>query len=88
MRHRRLVGIAVAFLVLSASVLSGVASAGQPDIPAPPGLPAFYSVPQPLPSGGAGTLIKSEAVSDPNLVGATLYLVMYESHGPKHSIVP
>jgi fermentation-respiration switch protein FrsA (DUF1100 family) len=87
-RHRRLVGIAVAFLVLWASVLSGVASAGQPDIPAPPGLPAFYSVPQPLPAGGAGTLIKSEVVSDANLVGATLYRVMYESHGPKHTIVP
>ena len=84
-----LLGVCVSLVVLSASVLSGVASAGQPDIPAPPGLPAFYSVPQPLPSGGPGTLIKSEAVSDPNLVGATLYRVMYESKAfKKHSVVP
>jgi fermentation-respiration switch protein FrsA (DUF1100 family) len=90
MRRRRLgpFALAVGFLVLWASVPSGVASAGQPDIPAPAGLPAFYSVPQPLPSGGPGTLIKSEVVSDPNLVGGTLYVVMYESNGPRHSVVP
>jgi alpha-beta hydrolase superfamily lysophospholipase len=85
-RHLGHVCVAVGVLVLGATlVVPGVAAA---DIPAPPGLPAFYSVPQPLPSGPAGTLIKSEVVSDPNLVGATLYLVMYKSHGPKHHLVP
>jgi len=93
MRHRHFgqVGAVISFLVLCASVfmpgVTGVASAGLPDIPAPPGLPSFYSVPQPLPAGKAGTLIKYEVVSDPNLVGATLYLVMYKSKGPK-GLVP
>ena len=92
MRRRRLAPMgAVSFLVLCASVfmpgVSGVASAGS-DIPAPPGLPSFYSVPQPLPSGKAGTLIKDEVVSDPNLVGATLYVVMYKSKGPRNKLVP
>lgn len=87
-RHLGPVCAAASVLVLCASVLSpGVASAGKPDIPAPPGLPAFYSVPQPLPAK-AGTLIKSEVVSDSNLVGATLYVVMYTSKGPKNKIVP
>jgi fermentation-respiration switch protein FrsA (DUF1100 family) len=88
-RHRWQFGVAVGFLVLCASlVLPGVATAGQPDIPPPAGLPAFYSVPQPLPGGPAGTLIKSEVVPDANLVGATLYLVMYKSQGPRHHFVP
>ena len=32
-------------------------------LPPPAGLPAFYSVPQPLPSGPPGTLIKSQKVA-------------------------
>ncbi len=93
MRHRHfgLLSIAAGLLVVCATVVvpgvGSVASAGLPDIPAPAGLPAFYSVPQPLPTK-AGTLIKSEIVSDPNLVGATLYVVMYTSKGPKNKIVP
>jgi pimeloyl-ACP methyl ester carboxylesterase len=88
-RHGALAAV-VGLLVLCASVVvvsPGVASAGTP-IPAPPGLPSFYSVPQPLPAGPAGTLIKSEPVADSNLVGATLYLVMYKSKGPKNKLVP
>ncbi len=92
MRHRylRQMAAAVGLVVLCTSTLVplGRASATQPDIPPPPGLPAFYSVPQPLPSGGPGTLIKSEVVADPNLVGATLHLVMYESSGPRRTVVP
>ncbi|HEY7916008.1 MAG TPA: lipase family protein, partial [Acidimicrobiales bacterium] len=89
-RHLRQLAAAVGLLVLCTSTIVPpvAASAAQPDIPAPPGLPAFYSVPQPLPAGGAGTLIKYEAVPDPNLVGATLYVVMYKSVGPKRSLVP
>jgi pimeloyl-ACP methyl ester carboxylesterase len=89
-RYLRLTTVALGLVLLCASaVVPGVAaSAAQPDIPAPPGLPSFYSVPQPLPSGPAGTLIKSEVVPDPNLVGATLYRVMYKSTGPRNSLVP
>jgi len=91
--RRRLLGrmtVAVGLFVLCAfSGVAGVAAAETPqDIPAPPGLPSFYSVPQPLPSGPAGTLIKDEVVPDANLVGATLYRVMYKSVGPRRSLVP
>jgi len=90
-RHLRLPAAAVVgllVLVASTTVPPLAASAAQPDIPAPSGLPAFYSVPQPLPAGGPGTLIKDEVVPDSNLIGATLYLVMYKSVGPKRSLVP
>lgn len=46
-------------------------------IAAPTGLPAFYSVPQPLPAT-IGKLMKSEKVAAPSLHG-TLYRVMYVS---------
>jgi dienelactone hydrolase len=46
-------------------------------IPAPEGLPAFYSVPSPLPSA-PGTLLKSERVEVAGLHG-TMYRVMYVS---------
>ena len=46
-------------------------------IPAPAGLPAFYSVPQPLPTT-TGKLLKSEKVAAPDLHG-TVYRVMYVS---------
>jgi pimeloyl-ACP methyl ester carboxylesterase len=87
-RSLGLTAAALGLLLSASAVVPGVAaSAAQPDIPAPPGLPSFYSVPQPLPSGPAGTLIKSEVVPDPNLVGATLYRVMYTSIGLRRSPV-
>jgi pimeloyl-ACP methyl ester carboxylesterase len=90
MRHRYFgaASAAVCLVVLSTSVLvSGAASAStKPDIPAPAGLPSFYSVPQPLPKGPVGTLIKSEVVPDANLVGATMHIVMYKSKGPKKAV--
>jgi pimeloyl-ACP methyl ester carboxylesterase len=46
-------------------------------IPAPKGLPAFYSVPQPLPNI-PGKLLKSAAIPVPGLHG-TMYRVMYVS---------
>jgi pimeloyl-ACP methyl ester carboxylesterase len=46
-------------------------------IPAPKGLPAFYAVPQPVPTK-TGTLIKSEKVAVPDVHG-TVYRVMYVS---------
>src|SRR3954468_22821976 len=48
-----------------------------PAIPSPAGLPAFYAVPQPLPTA-TGKLIKSEKVAVPDLHG-TVYRVMYVS---------
>src|SRR5262245_33801397 len=46
-------------------------------VPAPTGLPAFYSVPMPLPTK-PGTVIKSEKVDAPAVHG-TVYRVMYVS---------
>ncbi len=47
-------------------------------IPAPRGLPSFFSVPQPLPHSAAGTLLKSERLSVTGLHGVA-YRVMYLS---------
>lgn len=56
---------------------SGSASTGtkKPQIPAPEGLPAFYSVPKKLPAK-PGTLIKSQKVAVDG-IDATVYRVMY-----------
>ena len=88
-RLGRMAAVAGLAVLCATAGVSGAAGAVTPeDIPAPPGLPSFYSVPQPLPSGPAGTLIKYEVVPDANLVGATLYRVMYKSVGPRRSLVP
>jgi hypothetical protein len=47
-------------------------------IPAPAGLPAFYSVPNPLPAGPPGTIIRAEKVKGFAMHG-TLWRVMYKS---------
>ena len=46
--------------------------------PAPKDLPAFYSVPHPLPSDAPGALVKYEKVDAPKIKG-TVYRVMYVS---------
>jgi fermentation-respiration switch protein FrsA (DUF1100 family) len=53
-------------------------------VPAPEGLPEFYTVPTPLPA--PGTLIKSEKVDAPDLHG-TVYRVMYSSSTVRDSTV-
>jgi hypothetical protein len=72
----------VGLLVLVASTLAACSSSPSPSaapIPAPKGLPSFYSVPQPLPSGPPGTLIKpAQKIAVPGLHG-TVYRVMYTS---------
>ena len=73
---------AIAVLAVLGLMLAGLASAagasiGAKDAPAPEGLPAFYSVPQPL-KGKPGTLLKSEKVKAPKVHG-TVYRVMYLS---------
>ncbi len=81
-RFRRRRGPTWAFPVLL--VLMGVvatacgSSATTTALPAPKGLPGFYSVPQPLPSGPPGTLIKWQKVASDGLHG-TVYRVMYTS---------
>ena len=73
---------ALALLAAMGLMLAGLASAAgasiaTKDTPAPNGLPAFYSVPQPL-KGKPGTLLKSEKVKAPGMHG-TVYRVMYLS---------
>ncbi len=83
--HRRRSGIAlVAAVVLvvsglgvSAGASTGTSREAAKDLPAPHGLPAFYSVPQPL-EGKPGTLLKSQKVDAPAVHG-TVYRVMYLS---------
>jgi pimeloyl-ACP methyl ester carboxylesterase len=53
-------------------------SSSSSDTPAPAGLPSFYSVPQPLPTTGPGTLLKFERITVSRLHG-TAYRVMYMS---------
>ncbi|HXX89308.1 MAG TPA: lipase family protein, partial [Acidimicrobiales bacterium] len=85
-RARRALAVASAVVVLAVSGACSSSSSSS-SIPGPAGLPAFYAVPQPLPSGGAGTLIKSEVVAVPGLHG-TAYRVMYVSESVTGSPVP
>jgi alpha-beta hydrolase superfamily lysophospholipase len=56
---------------------TATSAAAAKEIPAPAGLPGFYSVPQPL-KGKPGTLLKSEKVDAP-AVNGNVYRVMYLS---------
>ena len=90
MRSMLIVGVALASIAAACSSSSKAATSPtsttpstpttpveQPPIPAPAGLPAFYSVPQPLPTK-AGSLLKSAPVAVPGLHG-TMLRVMYVS---------
>ena len=55
-------------------------------VPAPAGLPAFYSFSEPIPTK-PGTLIKSERVAAPNIKG-TVYRVMYVSTTVHNTPIP
>ena len=61
---------------------AGAATSTASTIPAPPGLPAFYSVPKPLPRT-FGQLIKSQVAPQQPLSNATSYQVMYTGAGAK-----
>ena len=70
----------VAGLAAACSSTSVPASAGgHAPIPAPKGLPAFYAVPQPLPTGPAGTLVKAPVKVAVAGLHGTVYRVMYMS---------
>ena len=62
----------------SSSSAPGAAPSQRP-IPAPRGLPAFYAVPQPLPPGPAGTLVKPPVKVAVSGLNGTVYRVMYKS---------
>ena len=52
----------------------------------PAGLPTFYGAPQPVPERAAGTVLKSERVSAPDVHG-TVYRVMYVSRSLQNRAV-
>lgn len=56
-------------------------------IPVPAGLPAFYSVPDPLPAGQPGDVIKTEPVASTKLHG-TMTRVMYHSRSIQDRDIP
>ena len=63
-------------------------SSAPPATLAPPeGLPAFYALPDPLPSGEPGELIASEMVETPNVRGTT-WRVMYHSESLQGEDIP
>ena len=75
--------------VAGAALVSACGASASPaahQIPAPRGLPSFYSVPQPLPRRGPGTLLKSQRIAAPGLHGTT-YRVMYLSESVSGSPV-
>jgi dipeptidyl aminopeptidase/acylaminoacyl peptidase len=74
---------ATGLVVLSVAVLAAVsvtaASGSALEKGTPPhGLPAFYGVPDPLPSTTPGTVIKTEKITAPKVDGTT-YRIMYVS---------
>ncbi len=76
MISRRLRASVPAFLLLVAALVpASVLAAGAAGAAA---LPSFYDVPDPLPAGGPGTVIKTEPVTVPGLHG-TMERVMYKS---------
>jgi hypothetical protein len=88
MRAPKLLTTAAAAAVLVAACSSSAKSSAPPPtaaapttttsiVPAPKGLPSFYSFSEPIPTT-PGTLIKSERVAAPNIKG-TVYRVLYVS---------
>jgi hypothetical protein len=76
-------------LLMVASVAAACSSspAAPSTIPAPQGLPSFYSVPQPLPAGPPGTLIKAPQKMAVSGIDGTVYRVMYTSESVRNQPV-
>src|SRR4051795_1724900 len=64
------------------SATASSSSAAPKTLPPPDGLPDFYGIPDPLPEGQRGDVIKTEPVASPKLHG-TLLRVMYHSRSIK-----
>jgi hypothetical protein len=56
-------------------------------IPAPVGLSAFYAVPDPLPAGQPGQIVRAERVTVPGVHG-TVWRVMYHSRSVRGADIP
>ncbi|HXQ60235.1 MAG TPA: lipase family protein [Acidimicrobiales bacterium] len=91
---RRRGGAGVVAVVGALVVLAGGAAAcgssspkALAPLPAPRGLPSFYSVPQPLPSGGPGTLVKAPQKVAVSGLHGTVYRVMYMSESVRNAPV-
>src|SRR5436190_11327087 len=92
MRSMFIVGVALASITAACSSSAKTSApptsttpttpVSQAPLPAPKGLPAFYSVPQPLPDT-PGKLLKSAVVPVSGMHG-TMYRVMYVSHTVKN----
>jgi alpha-beta hydrolase superfamily lysophospholipase len=82
-------GAVLAAVLAIAGTACGTGPASSPRALSRPSaeLPIFYTVPQPLPSGSHGTLIKSQRVSIPGL-DAIVYRVMYLSETVRGAPVP
>jgi pimeloyl-ACP methyl ester carboxylesterase len=85
MRHRLAAVLSVALLAAVVAPAASASTAQPKAIPPPKGLPAFYSVPQPLPQG-KGKLVKIQKVPSAGLHG-TLYRVMYTSQNLQNKYV-
>src|SRR4051812_17067111 len=77
MKHRLAVVVVVALVVAVIAPAAGSGAATPKAIAPPKGLPAFYSVPTPLPKV-KGKLVKAQKINAPGLHGS-LYRVMYTS---------
>jgi pimeloyl-ACP methyl ester carboxylesterase len=80
----RFAGVLAVALVVAVVAPATSAGAAKP-LPPPKGLPAFYSVPQPLPQA-KGKLVKIQKVPSAGLHG-TLYRVMYTSKNLQNKYV-
>ena len=103
MLRRRALGVVLATVLLVAcgadapdravgvgpvsSSASSASSSPSGTIPAPVGLPAFYAVPDPLPEGKPGDVIKTEPVANTKLHGS-LTRVMYHSRSIQDQDIP
>jgi alpha-beta hydrolase superfamily lysophospholipase len=87
-RRGSVLGLAAAVLVsIGLAACSSSSSTTGHAIPAPAGLPAFYSVSAALAGRGPGALIKSEKISATGVHGA-VYRVMYLSESATGPLVP
>lgn len=79
MRGRRVAKVVTAALsVLAVTAAACSSSLTTATIPAPTGLPSFYSVPTKVPSSTPGTLVKSELIASDGIHGH-VYRVLYVS---------
>ncbi|HXQ60904.1 MAG TPA: lipase family protein [Acidimicrobiales bacterium] len=87
-RHRRARTLPVAAALVMVGAVGAACGSSTPassSIPAPKGLPGWYSVPLPLPKA-PGTLLKDQVVAAGGLHG-TVYRVMYTSESVLNKIV-